>query len=113
MNSSPNEYHLAVNNPTDAPITTTLKKCMDLPGFVFADTTSADGTTDGLVVASVRMYAEGDELEYDGDGVRRTVVSVNYTLGSVGIVPPLSAFAQPESGVRQYISSLFLDWPTG
>jgi hypothetical protein len=37
LNSRPTEYHLAVNNPTDAPITTTLKKCMDLAGFEFAD----------------------------------------------------------------------------
>jgi hypothetical protein len=38
LNAKPMEYRLAVNNPTDAPIKTTLKKCMDLPGFEFADT---------------------------------------------------------------------------
>lgn len=32
------EYHLAVNNPTDKPIKTTLKKNMDLPGFELPDT---------------------------------------------------------------------------
>jgi hypothetical protein len=37
LNSRPMEYHLAVNNPTDAPINTTLKKCMDLPSFEFMD----------------------------------------------------------------------------
>lgn len=37
LNSKPVEYHVAVNNPTDAPIKTTLKKCMDLPGFEFPD----------------------------------------------------------------------------
>jgi hypothetical protein len=38
LNSQPKEYHVAVNNPTDAPIQTVLYKCMDLPGFEFADT---------------------------------------------------------------------------
>ena len=33
LNAKPTEYHVAVNNPTDAPIKTILKKCMDLPGF--------------------------------------------------------------------------------
>jgi hypothetical protein len=37
LGSRPMEYRLAVNNPTDAPINATLKKCMDLPGFAFAD----------------------------------------------------------------------------
>ncbi|MBI4027503.1 MAG: hypothetical protein HY360_21130 [Verrucomicrobia bacterium] len=35
ISAKPPEYHVAVNNPTDAPIKTTLKKCMDLPGFEF------------------------------------------------------------------------------
>ncbi|MCG2661147.1 MAG: hypothetical protein L6437_12995, partial [Kiritimatiellae bacterium] len=38
LNAKPVEYHVAVNNPTDAPINTTLKKCINLPGFDFADT---------------------------------------------------------------------------
>lgn len=32
------KYHIAVNNPTDKPIETALKKSMDLPGFEFANT---------------------------------------------------------------------------
>ncbi|MBU4366519.1 MAG: hypothetical protein L6437_06895 [Kiritimatiellae bacterium] len=32
------EPHVAVNNPTDKPIKTTLNKCMDLTGFEFPDT---------------------------------------------------------------------------
>ena len=38
LNTKPYEYHVAVNNPTDKPIKTTLRKCMDLPGFEFPDT---------------------------------------------------------------------------
>jgi hypothetical protein len=38
LNVQPFEYHIAVNNPTDQPIRTSLKKCMDLPGFDFPDT---------------------------------------------------------------------------
>jgi hypothetical protein len=38
LNAKPAEYHVAVNNLTDTPIKTVLKKCMDLPGFEFPDT---------------------------------------------------------------------------
>ncbi|MBU4401074.1 MAG: hypothetical protein KKE86_17310, partial [Planctomycetes bacterium] len=38
LGTRPFEYRVAVNNPTDQPITTVLKKSMDLPGFEFADT---------------------------------------------------------------------------
>jgi hypothetical protein len=35
---SPPQYHVAVNNPTDRPIRSVLKRAMALPGFEFADT---------------------------------------------------------------------------
>ena len=35
--ANPSEYRVAVNNPTDQPIKTILKKCMDPPGFDFTD----------------------------------------------------------------------------
>lgn len=38
LSARPIEYHVAVNNPIDVPIKTTLKKCMDLSGFEFPDT---------------------------------------------------------------------------
>lgn len=31
----PDQWHVSVNNPTDKPVTTTLRKAMDLPGLVF------------------------------------------------------------------------------
>ncbi len=37
LNDKPERWHVAVNNPTDKPIKTTLRKCMDLPGFDFPD----------------------------------------------------------------------------
>ncbi|MHB9023038.1 MAG: hypothetical protein ACYC7E_02530 [Armatimonadota bacterium] len=37
LNDAPHAYRVAVNNPTDKPITTVLKKAMDLPGFDFPD----------------------------------------------------------------------------
>ena len=37
FSAKPVKYRVAVNNPTDLPITTILKKCMDLPGFDFTD----------------------------------------------------------------------------
>ncbi|HEY3417746.1 MAG TPA: hypothetical protein VGM23_12755 [Armatimonadota bacterium] len=38
LNDKPYQYHVAVNNPTDKPIKTTLKKSMNLPAFDFPDT---------------------------------------------------------------------------
>jgi len=38
LSDKPAQYHVAVNNPTDKPIRTTLRRCMDLPGFTFPDT---------------------------------------------------------------------------
>jgi len=38
LQDAPPQYHVAVNNPTDQPISTVLKKTMDLPGFDFPDT---------------------------------------------------------------------------
>jgi hypothetical protein len=38
LSSKPTSYRVAVNNPTDAPITTVLTKTMNLPGFTFPDT---------------------------------------------------------------------------
>jgi hypothetical protein len=37
LSVKPFEYRVAVNNPTDSPIRTTLRKAMDLPGFDFPD----------------------------------------------------------------------------
>ncbi|MBI4023834.1 MAG: hypothetical protein HY360_02570 [Verrucomicrobia bacterium] len=37
LNDNPAEYHVGVNNPTDKPIRTMLRKCMELPGFEFPD----------------------------------------------------------------------------
>lgn len=38
LTAAPHQYHVAVNNPTDAPITTTLRRTMALPDFQFPDT---------------------------------------------------------------------------
>ena len=37
LSAQPPQYRVAVNNPTDAPLKTTLRKCIDLPGFDFPD----------------------------------------------------------------------------
>lgn len=36
---TPHRWHVSVNNPTDQEVTATLRKAMDLPGFVFAEQT--------------------------------------------------------------------------
>ena len=38
LNDNPAQWYVAVNNPTDKPIKTVLKRAMDLPGFEFPDT---------------------------------------------------------------------------
>jgi hypothetical protein len=38
LNDNPARWYVAVNNPTDKPIKTVLKRTMDLPGFDFPDT---------------------------------------------------------------------------
>ena len=37
VGQNPDRWHVSVNNPTDQPITTTLKKAIALPGFDFPD----------------------------------------------------------------------------
>lgn len=37
LTDTPPRYSLQVNNPTDQPLTVTLKKAMDLPGFDFPE----------------------------------------------------------------------------
>jgi hypothetical protein len=39
VGDQPHRWHVSVNNPTDQPITTTLKKAIDLPGLEFPDRT--------------------------------------------------------------------------
>jgi hypothetical protein len=38
LSDKPAQWHVAVNNPTDKPIKTTLRRNMDLPGFELPDT---------------------------------------------------------------------------
>ena len=38
LNDKPVQWHVAVNNPTDTPISATLRKTMNIPGFDFTDT---------------------------------------------------------------------------
>jgi len=39
VGQQPDRWHVSVNNPTDRPITTTLKQAMDLPGLGLSETT--------------------------------------------------------------------------
>jgi hypothetical protein len=50
LSIKPLSYRVAVNNPTDQPLKTTLKKTMDLPGFDFPDT-PVEVPAGGYVVA--------------------------------------------------------------
>jgi hypothetical protein len=37
VGGTPDRWHVAVNNPTDRPVTTTLRAAMALPGLDFPD----------------------------------------------------------------------------
>ena len=47
--------------------------------YDFIDQTTADGTTTTIIVADASLYEVNDIVEYDNDGVARTVIDVNTT----------------------------------
>lgn len=70
---------------------------------LFVDTTSASGTTTSIVVTDPDRYAVGDEIEYDGDSVLRTVTSIDVGLGVVSFSDaPLLQPAEPGKPIANY-----------
>ncbi len=57
----------------------------------FYDVTVSTGTTTTLGVLDVSRYRIDDVLEYAGDGVGRTIVSINPTTLTIAFTPPLSS----------------------
>jgi hypothetical protein len=97
----------------------------DDPCFVnyydFKDETTAGGTTTTIAVADASLYDPCDFIEYDNNGVARTVTDSNTTTDIVTFTPALGAASA--SGVRVYNWGsntdvtedyhLAWDWPTG
>ncbi|HET8947359.1 MAG TPA: hypothetical protein VFQ07_10280, partial [Candidatus Polarisedimenticolia bacterium] len=65
------------------------------PNFVnaplFADTTTAAGTTTTVIIREPTRYAVNQKLEYNNDGVVRTITAINTTTRTLTITPALPA----------------------
>jgi hypothetical protein len=65
------------------------------PNFVnaplFADTTTAAGTTTTVIIREPTRYAVNQKLEYNNDGVVRTITAINAGTRTLTISPALSA----------------------
>ncbi len=68
------------------------------PRFVnrplFIDVTVAPGTTTTVAVRSASRYAVNQVIEYDDDGVARTIIAVNASSGVLTFSPALAAASQ-------------------
>ncbi|HEU4402645.1 MAG TPA: MopE-related protein, partial [Candidatus Polarisedimenticolia bacterium] len=60
----------------------------------FTDVTTAAGTTTTVAVASAARYTVNQALEYNNDGVRRTLTAVNTTSNVLTFTPALTAASQ-------------------
>jgi len=74
--------------------------------FEFTDTTAAVGTVNTLKVADAdglsTPYAVGSRVEYDGDGVIRTVTAVDATTNTIQFDPALGAPSASGKAVEHY-----------
>jgi len=97
------KYSIANYNLTAEQDGSSRSPCIDAgsnsAGVRFSDTTSADGTTTTIKVVNPG-YTIDDEIEYDNDGVLRTVTDV--TLGTVAFAPALSSASQSGKNVKNY-----------
>jgi subtilisin family serine protease len=79
-----NATYSCVEEPNDANGTGNIT---DDPCFVriydFIDVTDANGTTTTIIVAEANLYEVNDVIEYDNDGVARTVTDVNVATETV------------------------------
>jgi hypothetical protein len=65
------------------------------PNFInaplFADTTTAAGTTTTVIIREPTRYAVNQKLEYNDDGVVRTITAINAATRTLTFTPALSA----------------------
>ena len=63
-------------------------------GPVFGDVTVAAGTTSTIIVRDVGRYVVNQKIEYNNDGVARTITAINATSRTITITPLLAAASQ-------------------
>jgi len=90
-----NDYHLSSDSPC-------INAGDNNAAVVFSDTTTATGTQTFVTVADPNRYAIDDEIEYDGDGVLRTVTAVDPNSGQVSFDDPLAAPSEPNAPIGNY-----------
>ncbi len=66
--------------------------------FDFLDQTDANGTTTTIIVADANLYEANDVIEYDDDGIVRTVNDVNTTTDTVTFTNALGRIGRNSTG---------------
>jgi len=89
------DYHLTLGSPC-------INAGHSAAAVVVADTTTDAGTQTSVIVANPSCYAIDDEIEYDGDGVLRTVTGVDPNSGQVTFDDPLAGASDPNVPVNNY-----------
>lgn len=89
------DYHLQATSPC-------INRGSRAAAVPFTDTTVAAGSADVWAVGLADQHAVGDEVEYDSNGVQRTIVAVDTNGGTITVDDPLPAGAAAGRSVANF-----------